>query len=71
MLFNVRGDMDRFDIFKIGETGSLAPVQELADCLIVGGPSVFVADRNREEFKVVASGPTSAMIAGTWNDSAL
>jgi hypothetical protein len=64
MLFNVRGDMDRFDIFKIGETGSLAPVQELADCLIVGGPSVFVADRNREEFKV----PLSRFGADIGND---
>ena len=37
MLFNVRGDMDRFDIFKIGETGSLAPVQELMTFLRMQG----------------------------------
>ena len=36
----------------MGKTGSLAPFQGLADRLIVGGPSVFVADRNREEFEV-------------------
>ena len=37
--------------FKIGETGSLAPVQELADRLVVSHPCVFVADRNSEELE--------------------
>jgi hypothetical protein len=33
MLFDVDGDMDRFNIFNIGATGSLAPVQKLVDRL--------------------------------------
>ena len=51
MVFDVGRDMDRFDIFKIGETGSLAPVQELADRLIIRDPCILVADRNAEEFE--------------------
>jgi hypothetical protein len=51
MLFDVGCDMDRFDIFKIGETGSLAPVQELADRLVVRRPVILVPNRNREEFE--------------------
>ena len=35
MVFDVDRDMDRFDIFKIGETGSFTPVKELADRLMI------------------------------------
>jgi hypothetical protein len=64
MLFDVRCDMDRFDIFKIGESGPLSPVHELADRLGVRHPGVLVADWDRENSKnrLVASGPTSAMM---------
>ena len=31
MLFDIGRHVDRLDIFKIGETGSLTPVQELAN----------------------------------------
>jgi hypothetical protein len=51
MLFDLGSDMDRFDIFKIGETGSLAPVQELADRLVVCHPGVLVPNRDGEEFE--------------------
>jgi hypothetical protein len=39
-----------FWAFKIGEAGSLAPVQELADRLVVRHPGTLIADRDREEF---------------------
>jgi hypothetical protein len=38
MLLDIGRDMDWFDIFKIGESGSLAPVQELADRLVIRNP---------------------------------
>ena len=44
-------NMDRFDIFKIGKTGSLAPVQELANSLAVRHPRVLVPDRDGEELE--------------------
>jgi hypothetical protein len=33
--FDISCHMDRLDIFDIGETGSMAPVQELTDRLVV------------------------------------
>ena len=36
---------------KIGETGSLAPVQELADRLVVRAASILVPNRKGEEFE--------------------
>jgi hypothetical protein len=45
------GNVDRFDIFKIGETVSLAAVQKLAYGLVVSDPGVLVPDRDREKFK--------------------
>ena len=65
--------MDWFNIFKIGETASLAPVQELADRLVIRNPGVFIPDRNREKFEEPFGSFWSgvAMIAGTWDGSAL
>jgi hypothetical protein len=51
MLFDVGSHMDRLDIFNIGETGSLAPVQELTDRLVICDPGILVADRDREKFE--------------------
>jgi hypothetical protein len=48
--------MDRLDIFDIGETGSLAPVQELADRLVIRDPRILVADRYSEELEKSLSG---------------
>ena len=53
--------------FKIGETGSLAPVQELADRLIVRDPSILIADRNREEFEEPLGGFRSDIGNDRWN----
>ncbi len=43
--------VDRLDIFNIGEAGSLAPVEELIDRLVVCHPGVLVTDWDREEFE--------------------
>jgi hypothetical protein len=43
--------MDRLDIFKIRETGSLAPVQKLANSLVVRSSCIFVPDRDGEKLK--------------------
>jgi hypothetical protein len=41
--------------------------------MIISDPRVLVADRNgkNSKYRLVASGPISAMSAGTWKDSAL
>jgi hypothetical protein len=67
MLFDIGCDVDRFDIFKIGETGSLAPVKELANGLIVRDPCVLVADRNREKFKETFRRFWSEVSDDRWN----
>jgi hypothetical protein len=59
--------MDRFDIFKIGKTGSLAPVQKLADSLVIRVPGILVADRDREEFKEPFGGFGSDVGNDRWN----
>ena len=73
MLFDVGRHRDRLNILKASETRALAPIQELADGMIVSDPRVLVADGNGKKFKyrLVASGPISAMSAGTWKDPAL
>jgi hypothetical protein len=44
-------DMDWFNIFKIRETGSFAPVRKLADSLIVCQSGVLVPDRDGEKLE--------------------
>ena len=56
MLFYVGSHMDRLDIFDIGEAGSLAPVQELADRLVIRDPRILVADRYSQELEKSLSG---------------
>ena len=46
MLFDVCCHCDRFNILQVPEAGALAPIQELADGMIVSDPRVFVADGN-------------------------
>jgi hypothetical protein len=55
------------------KAGALTPGQELAHRMIVRNPGVLVADWDGKELEKPFSGlrPTSATIAGTWNDSAL
>jgi hypothetical protein len=58
--FDVSRHMDRFDVFQVGETGLLAPVQELTNRLVVRDPGVLIADRNGEEF--------NEPLGGFWSD---
>ena len=59
--------MDRLDIFKIRETGSLAPVQKLADRLVVRDPCVLVPDGNGEEFEKSLGGFWPDISDDRWN----
>ena len=49
--FDVRGDRDRFNVFKVLIPSALSPGQELLDCSVVGGSRVSVADRNRKKLE--------------------
>ena len=73
MLFDVDGDVDRFNIFIIGATGSLALVQKLVDRLGVCAPGVLGADRDGEEFgrNAWTLRVRHWQCAGTWYGSAL
>jgi hypothetical protein len=51
MLFDISGNRDGLDIFEVAKPAAFAPSQELADGVVVGNPSVFVPDRDREEFE--------------------
>jgi hypothetical protein len=54
-MFDVGGHVGRFDIFDIGETGSLASVQELTDRLVICDPGILVADRDRKKTRRIFS----------------
>jgi hypothetical protein len=73
VLFDVCRYRDRLNILQTAKAGALAPIQKLADGMIVSEPRVLVADGNgkNSKYRFVASGPLSAMSAGTWKDSAL
>jgi hypothetical protein len=49
MAFDVSCHMDRFGIFNVRETGSLAPLEELANGLVVRDRCALMPDRNHEE----------------------
>jgi hypothetical protein len=51
VLFDIGRNRDRLDIFKVAKPTAFAPSQELADGVIIGNPSVFVPDRDREKFE--------------------
>jgi hypothetical protein len=46
VLFDIGRHRDRLNILQITETGPLAPIQELADGMIVSDSRVLVADGN-------------------------
>jgi hypothetical protein len=52
MLFDVGRHRDRFNILQVSEASALAPIQELADGMIVSDPRVLVADGNGKKFEV-------------------
>jgi hypothetical protein len=55
----------RFNILKAAEAGALAPIQELADGMVISDPRVLVSDGNSKnsKYRLVASGPISAISA--------
>jgi len=52
MLFDVCCHRDRFNILQVPEASALAPIQELADGMIVSDPRVLVADGNGKKSEV-------------------
>ena len=52
VLFDVRRHRDRLNILQAAEARAPAPVQELADGMIVSDPRVLVADGNGKKFEV-------------------
>jgi hypothetical protein len=52
VLFDVCRHRDRFNILKAAEAGALAPIQKLADGMIVSDPRILVADGNGKKFEV-------------------
>jgi hypothetical protein len=52
VLFDVRCHRDRLNILQATEARALAPIQELADGMIVSDPRVLVADGNGKKFEV-------------------
>jgi hypothetical protein len=73
VLFDVGRYRDRLNIFQAAKAGALAPIQKLADGMVISDPRVLVANGNSKnsKYRLVASGPISAMSAGTWKDPAL
>jgi len=52
VLFDVCRHRDRLNILQIAEAGALAPIQELADGMIVSDPRVLVVDGSGKKFEV-------------------
>jgi hypothetical protein len=52
VLFDVGRHRDRLNILQAAEAGALAPIQELANGMIVSDPRVLVADGDGEKFEV-------------------
>jgi hypothetical protein len=48
VLFDVRRHRDRLNILQAAEARALAPIQELADGMIISDPRVLVADGEGE-----------------------
>jgi hypothetical protein len=55
VLFNVCRYRDRLNIPQAAEAGALAPIQELADGMVISDPRVLVADGNGKKFEVSIS----------------
>jgi hypothetical protein len=52
VLFDVCRHRDRLNILQATKACALAPIQELADGMIVSDPRVLVADGNGKKFEV-------------------
>jgi hypothetical protein len=54
VLFDLCRHRDRLNILKAAEAGALAPIQELANGMIVSDPRVLVPDGNRKKIRSIA-----------------
>jgi hypothetical protein len=52
VLFDVCRYRDRLNILQVAEAGALAPIQELADGMIVSDPRVLVADGDSKKLEI-------------------
>jgi hypothetical protein len=50
-MFDVSCHVNRFHVFKISKADSLAPLEELADRLVVCQSGILVANLDGEEFE--------------------
>ena len=48
---DVGGHRDGLNVFELLVTGTFAPSQELANCSVIGGSGMRVADRDRKKFE--------------------
>ena len=69
--FDIRGNRDRFDVFKVLITGALSPGQKLLDRPVIGGSGVSVPDRDRKNSKnfLRVDGLARVMSAGAEKES--
>jgi hypothetical protein len=52
VLFDVCRHRYRLNVFQAAKAGALAPIQELADGMIISDPRVLVPDGNGKKFEV-------------------
>jgi hypothetical protein len=57
VLFDVCRHRDRLNILQVAEAGALAPIQKLADGMIVSDSRIYVADGNGKKKETNLSGP--------------
>jgi hypothetical protein len=51
MLLDIGRDVDRFDVFKVPEPGSLTPIQKQSNRMIISDAGILVPDRDRKKLK--------------------
>ena len=61
MAFDVGGDVDGLDIFKVSKAALIGPVKELFDRSMVSHPCIWVSDGNAEKIDVSFNGFGSAL----------
>jgi len=73
VLLDISRHRDGLDVFQALKGGALTPLQELAIAwwYAIRVFLLRIGTVKNSKNRLVASGPTSATSAGTWNDSAL
>lgn len=64
MLFDVGSYQDGLDVLQAADAASFAPSEELAYCLCVREPGVFVPNRGREELQESPGGTGASVHNG-------